>query len=82
MLDLLLLPFKLAWELLVLAFDLISGFFSLVFGLLGGLVSLVVGLVTIALIAGLIALAIQRRQAYKASHEQFDSFYAQDGKVE
>lgn len=82
MLELILLPFKLAWEVLCFAFNLVSGLFGLVFGLIGGAIELIVSLAGIAIIISLIALAIQRRHPRQAEQEDFTSFYAQDGKVE
>lgn len=82
MLDLLLLPFELAWNLIVLVFKLVCGAFSLVFGLIGGVIELAVSIAVIILIASLIRVAIQRRKERSAYHEEFTSFYDQDGTVE
>lgn len=82
MLDLLLLPFKLAWSLIVVVFKLVVGAFSLVFGLIGGMIELILSVAVIILIVGLIRIAIQRRKERSAYHESFTSFYDQDGTVE
>lgn len=80
MLDLLLLPFTLAWELLCLVWDLVTGAFSLVFGLLGGLASLLVGVATICTVAALITLALRHRDEKKKSapEDDFISYYDKD----
>ena len=86
MLDLLLLPFQLAWDLICAAFSIFWGLVSLVFGLLGGLVELAMSIAVIVLLGALVRIAVQRRTAYKthnrSQHEDFRSFYDQDGKVE
>ena len=82
MLDLLFFPFKLIWELICAAFKLCWGLFELVFGLIGGALELLTSLAVFAVIIGFIRLAIVRRKSYKAHHEEFASFYTQDGKVE
>ncbi|MGN1021162.1 MAG: hypothetical protein ACI4O7_12415 [Aristaeellaceae bacterium] len=86
MLDLLLLPFELVFDLIAAVFRVIGGVFSLVFGLLGGVLSLLVSLGGLILVGGLIALALQRRRNRRAPQdgpqEDFVSFYDQDGRVE
>ena len=81
MLDLLLFPFELAWELLTLVWNLVTGLISLVFGLLGGALSLATGILTLATVAALITLSIKRREEYKrrkARDEDFISYYDKD----
>lgn len=79
MLDLLLLPFRLCWELLGMAFKIVSGIFSLIFGLAGGLLSLVIHGAVVVAIVGLIAMLInRRRQASQPKEEEFISFYDKD----
>ncbi len=86
MLDLLLLPFKLLFDLIAAVGRVVGGVFSLVFGLLGGVLSLLVSLGGLLLVGGLIALAIQRRKEYRARQsnpqEDFVSFYDRENRVE
>lgn len=82
MLDLILLPFKVAFDIICAVFEFIGGLFSLVFGILGGVLSLAVSLGSFVLVIGLIALVIHRRKEYKARQEDFTSFYDREGRVE
>lgn len=82
MFDLIAFPFKLAWQLVCVAFNIVIGVIEFAFGLLGGILELIVSIATIVLIVSFIRLAVNRRRAYRAQHEDFTSFYAQDGKVE
>lgn len=82
MFDLIAFPFKLAWQLVCLAFNLVVGAVEFAFGLLGGLLELIVSIAVIGLIVSFIRLAVSRRRAERAQHEDFTSFYSQDGKVE
>lgn len=82
MFDLLFLPFKLVWELVCVVFKLCWGVIELVFGLIGGALELLTSIAVFAVLIGFIRLAITRRKTYKAHHEEFTSFYTQDGKVE
>ena len=81
MLDLLMLPFRLCWEILCVAFRMVGGIFSLLFSIAGGLMSLVVHAVLIAAGVGVIGMLIaNRRQARRSSapkDEDFISYYDQ-----
>ncbi len=76
MLDLLFLPFRIAWSLLGAAFDIFFGLISLIFGILGGALSLAISLAALALIIGLLRWFFQGRK--KPDEEDFVSFYHQD----
>ncbi|MGN0779890.1 MAG: hypothetical protein ACI4MJ_12115 [Aristaeellaceae bacterium] len=82
MLDLILLPFQLVWDVICMVFKLASGLVSLVFGLLGGVLSLVISLGGLLLVGSLIVLAINRRKAYRAHQDDFASFYDSENRVE
>ena len=86
MLDLLLVPFKLVFDLIAAAGRLVGGVLSLIFGILGGALSLLVSLGGLLLAVGLIALALQRRKEYRARQddpqEDFVSFYDKENRVE
>ena len=86
MLDLLLLPFELVFNLIAAVFRVIGGVFSLVFGLLGGVLSLLVSLGGLLLMGGLIVLALERRKERRArqahAQEDFVSFYDKENRVE
>ncbi len=81
MLDLLLLPFTVAFALLEGLFDLIGGFF----GLLGGIVGLCVKLTLIGIAIGGIVEFIRRHRARRDSEpeqETFTSYYDQHSSVQ
>lgn len=84
MLDLIRLPFELAFSAIGVVFDFIGGIVSMVFSILGGFLSMFIGLGSFVLIAGLIVALFHRRRTCKrpAEEEDFVSFYARDGKVE
>ena len=83
MLDLIRLPFELAFTAIRVVFDFVGSMISMAFSILGGFLSMFIGLGSFVLIIGLIAALLHRRRAVKRSDdEDFVSFYAQDGKVE
>ncbi len=87
MLDLIRLPFELAFTAIRVVFDFVGSMISMAFSILGGFLSMFIGLGSFVLIAGLIAALLHRRRAVhrssaSADDEDFVSFYAQDGKVE
>ena len=77
MLDLILLPFRLAFELIGAAFDIFFGLIDLVFGLVGGMVSLAMGIAVLALIIGLLTWFFLG-QKKPDDEEEFTSFYHQE----
>ncbi len=85
MLDLIRLPFELAFTAIRAAFHFVGSMISMAFSILGGFLSMFIGLGSFVLIAGLIAALLHRRRAYRRpapEEEDFVSFYAQDGRVE
>lgn len=84
MLDLIRLPFELAFEAIRVVFHFVGSMISMAFSILGGFLSMFIGLGSFVLIAGLIVALFHRRRACKrpAEEEDFVSFYARDGKVE
>jgi len=76
MLDLLFLPFEIAWDLLGAAFDIFFGLIDLIFGILSGALSLAIGIAALVLIIGLLRWFFQDRK--KPDEEDFVSFYHQD----
>ena len=77
MLDLLLLPFRIAFELIGAALEIFFGLMELIFGLVGGMFSLAMGLVAFALIIGLLTWFF-RGQKKPDEEEEFTSFYHQE----
>ena len=82
MLELLLLPFKIVWEVAGAALSIAWGMISLIFGLIGGLIELAVTIAVIALIVGIIRAACRRPGKDSAREERFTSYYDREGTVE
>lgn len=87
MLDLLMLPFKLAGEIIGAVFSFIGGIFSMVFGLVGGLMSLAMHGLCALLIVGLIVAAVRKHRGRRqddddagdgTGDEEFISYYDQN----
>lgn len=77
MLELLFLPFRIAFELIGAAFEIFFGLMELIFGIVGGVFSLAMGVAAFALIAGLLTWFF-RGQKKPDEEEEFTSFYHQD----
>jgi len=77
MLDLLLLPFEIAFDLIGAAFEIFFGLMELIFGLVGGIFSLALGIAALALIVGLLVWFFQG-QKKPDDEEDFTSFYHQE----
>ena len=80
MLDLILFPFRLVWEIISFVFGLVSGLIGLVFGLAGGIIALVVKLCMLAAVIALIAAVIHhfRQTPKEPEREEFVSYYDKD----
>lgn len=79
MLEILILPFRVAFEIVSVVMGIVGGLLELIFGLLGGFLSLAVGVAVFALVAGLIIYALRRRkgETYYVDGEEFTSYYHQ-----
>lgn len=82
MFELLLMPFRIVWEVVTTIFDIAWGLISLVFGLVGGLIELAVTIAVISLIVAIIRSAFRPRAKAHVHDEPFVSFYDQEGTVE
>ena len=80
MIDLLLFPFKLVWEIVCFVFDLVMGLIGLAFGLAGGIIGLVVKLCLLGAVIAIAAVVIQhlRQKPEKPQDEDFISYYDKD----
>lgn len=80
MLDLILFPFKLVWEIICFVFDIVSGVLGLVFGLAGGIISLLVHLGMLIAGGTLLVAVINhfRKKTAKPEEEDFISYYDKD----
>lgn len=80
MLDLIMFPFKLVWEIISFVFDIVGGVIGLVFGLAGGMIGLVVRLSLLgALITAITAVVRHIRQKPAGpENEEFISYFDKD----
>lgn len=84
MLDLLLLPFELAFGLLEGVFGLVGGIIGGIFGLLGGLIGLCIKLALAGAGIGAIVACIRRHRKSEDANDQedFASYYDQHSSVQ
>lgn len=80
MLDLIMFPFKLVWEIISFVFGLVSGVIGLVFGLAGGIIGLVVRLSLLGALITAIAVVVRhiRQKPAAPENEEFISYYDKD----
>ena len=81
MLDLILFPFKLVWEIICFVFDIVSGVLGLVFGLAGGIISLLVHLGMLIAGCTLVVAVVnhfRNKPRQKPEDEDFISYYDKD----
>ena len=80
MLNLILFPFKLVWEIICFVFDIVSGALGLVFGLAGGIISLLVhlGMLIAGVVLVVAVISHFRSKPRKPEDEDFISYYDKD----
>ena len=80
MLDLIMFPFKLVWEIISFVFDLVGGVIGLVFGLAGGIIGLMVRLCLLSAFITAICAVVRhiRQKPAEPENEEFISYYDKD----
>lgn len=80
MLDLIMFPFKLVWEIISFVFDIVGGVIGLVFGLAGGIIGLVVRLSLLGALITAITAVVRHISQKPAGpeNEEFISYFDKD----